>query len=950
MVMTRLFHVLTLLTLMATAAAAQDAIGQNSDTGLDRAIGSGGEGQIPLDAIGQNSEIEEQGPISENGEGGAIPDAIAVPGATYADRVWRAEQGDLTAILELADEQRSGTGGIVDLDGALQWYEKAAALNDINANYWAGILLRNRARPGDHDLAIKYLDAALDLCIKAGDTCIPRYVRRELSIAHRELTHYDTALKLATSALEDARKTDPPDKAAIALISEDLGIIYYSLGQYENALQSYAEAEALNAELYGPESAAVANVLINRGNANERLGRYPQAIAIDQRALDLFTKLEGADSLNAGILYNNIGWAQRWLASYDESYANFERALPILKAKLGPASDKVTYVYTNMGIVREKQGRYKEAIALNMRALAIMKRFGLLAFEPMRWTLESLSNSYAALGDRPAAILFAKKAVNTQQEIRAQNIGMYEEGAQSLAKDWQRLYQSLANLLIEDGRIAEAQYVLDLLKQQELIEFVRRDASADTQPGTATLTRTERAMNDGLDQAMAGPIAIAAELDGLTQKAAAGQLSAEDQQRMADLEAELDKSYEDFVSTVETVLAAADQDTGTVRDEVDALNLDYAADRQEMLRGFAKRTVLLQAASMSGSLHLFLTTKDISVHREVKISRADLSRKVFDALTLIEARDPDADRALAELYGLLIKPVEGDLKHADAEVVMLNLGGFLRYLPFAALRSDHGYLIEDYALAIDTPAAQTKFAAEDRKDVTAAGFGVTSAHAGFSPLPGVAAELETIFDGADHKGELRGAPKLDQAFTADTLKAALKQRPALLHVASHFRFVPGNETDSFLLLGDGAPLTLEQIRKGRGFRFGGVDLLTLSACETAKGTDAEGDEVESFGALAQKNGASAVMATLWPIADEASGRLMAGFYKGLVEDGLDKADALRRAQIAMLRGEAVDQVDLAQRGAAEAGDDTVSAAAPSSDQGTRHPYYWAPFILMGNWL
>ena len=128
-----------------------------------------------------------------------------------------------------------------------------------------------------------------------------------------------------------------------------------------------------------------------------------------------------------------------------------------------------------------------------------------------------------------------------------------------------------------------------------------------------------------------------------------------------------------------------------------------------------------------------------------------------------------------------------------------------------------------------------------------------------------------------------------------------------------------------------------------------MDLLTLSACETAKGGGAEGDEVESFGAIAQMNGASAVMATLWPIADDASGRLMADFYAGLVNDGLDKADALRRAQIAMLRGVPIADVDLKTRGATD-GEEPASSTAPDAAITTRHPYYWSPFILMGNWL
>ena len=102
--------------------------------------------------------------------------------------------------------------------------------------------------------------------------------------------------------------------------------------------------------------------------------------------------------------------------------------------------------------------------------------------------------------------------------------------------------------------------------------------------------------------------------------------------------------------------------------------------------------------------------------------------------------------------------------------------------------------------------------------------------------------------------------------------------------------------------------------------------------------------MESFGALAQRNGASAVMATLWPVADEATARLMQDFYRGFVRDGLDKAAALRAAQIAMLRGEA------AVSASDERGAKSLAVSAPAAAADHRHPYFWSPFILMGNWL
>src|SRR5262249_31123408 len=162
--------------------------------------------------------------------------------------------------------------------------------------------------------------------------------------------------------------------------------------------------------------------------------------------------------------------------------------------------------------------------------------------------------------------------------------------------------------------------------------------------------------------------------------------------------------------------------------------------------------------------------------------------------------------------------------------------------------------------------------------------------------------------------------------------------------ASHFRFRPGNENNSYLLLGNGDGLTLNQLRTQKRFRFNGIDLITLSACETARGGGAEGEEIESFGALAQEKGASAVMSTLWQIADESTAQLMSDFYDGLVNQGLDKAHALRRAQLALIKGETAQQLAQQPNRSMTIVDD-VSAGAVRSTPPTSHPYYWAAFIL-----
>src|SRR5690606_27270955 len=122
---------------------------------------------------------------------------------------------------------------------------------------------------------------------------------------------------------------------------------------------------------------------------------------------------------------------------------------------------------------------------------------------------------------------------------------------------------------------------------------------------------------------------------------------------------------------------AGAEDVG-IQKEVEAINLDYVADTQEDLRAFDGKAAMLQIASLRDATHLFFTVPDASVHREVGIARAELSRLVFEALDAIERRDPAVNEKMQALYGILIAPVADDLRASGAETLVLNLQGFLR--------------------------------------------------------------------------------------------------------------------------------------------------------------------------------------------------------------------------------------------------------------------------------
>jgi CHAT domain-containing protein len=140
-----------------------------------------------------------------------------------------------------------------------------------------------------------------------------------------------------------------------------------------------------------------------------------------------------------------------------------------------------------------------------------------------------------------------------------------------------------------------------------------------------------------------------------------------------------------------------------------------------------------------------------------------------------------------------------------------------------------------------------------------------------------------------------------------------------------------------LLLGTGERLSLEAFRTDGALKFEQADFLALSACETAlSAKDASGVEIESMAEIAQGAGARAVLASLWRVADSSTAELMIGFYKGRSNGAVTKGEALRQAQLALIA-----------RGAA--GEGPALAGVPAGEVVKfNHPFYWAPFILLGD--
>jgi len=270
------------------------------------------------------------------------------------------------------------------------------------------------------------------------------------------------------------------------------------------------------------------------------------------------------------------------------------------------------------------------------------------------------------------------------------------------------------------------------------------------------------------------------------------------------------------------------------------------------------------------------------------------------------------------------------------------------------------WVAETYRVVLFTEAGKHRLKDRPSPEWSVAALGLSRAVGDLAPLPYVKEELRGIVKQAGIEGGvLPGTVRLDDQFSRQEFGKALQEDKRVLHIASHFVFNPGTVVDSYLVLGDGQKLTLQEVRM-QDVRFDGVELLTLSACETAvsETRPGSGRELEGFAMEAVRQGAKGILATLWPVADPSTCEFMRTFYRLHGEgQGLSKAEALQRAQLSFLQGTKATGKDAKRptdRGVLTLEASTVPSQSagqqPDSKYPYAHPYYWAPFVLTGNWL
>ncbi|MBC1239374.1 CHAT domain-containing protein [Nostoc sp. 2RC] len=304
-------------------------------------------------------------------------------------------------------------------------------------------------------------------------------------------------------------------------------------------------------------------------------------------------------------------------------------------------------------------------------------------------------------------------------------------------------------------------------------------------------------------------------------------------------------------------------------------------------------------------------------HYATKINQAEVEETIEQLRENLEKpfTTPEGKLLSAKIYDWLIRPVEAELTESQVKTLVFVLDGALRNVAIAALYDGNNYLVEKYSIALTPglellgprPLRQTKL-----KTLVA---GLTEARHGFSSLPNVSDELKTI------ESEVPSEVLLNQTFTSSALRKQIDSVPfSVVHLATHGQF-SSNADETFVLAWD-KPIKLNELKNLLSSREQTtpepIELLVLSACETA-----EGDKRAALGlaGIAIQAGARSTLASLWSLDDESSARLIGQFYKELATKQVTKAEALRQAQLSLLK-----------------------------DPDYRHPIHWAAYVLLGNWL
>ncbi len=686
-----------------------------------------------------------------------------------------------------------------------------------------------------------------------------------------------------------------------------LASAYQRLGMNTLAMETLTGTVDLADQLQDPARQARARDAL--GLVQQSMGRYDEAIETLQQGLDS-ARTAGDDGLEAALL-NDVGLA--WARSGEE----------------GPAA----IAFTQSQQVAEKAGRNDIFVSACLNA----GRFALAEgrFDGLADDLSTCRDAVAALGSgrmKAEAWLSlgtlysdARRQGKLPPEWRLRSFEAYESGRVAAAEAADGRLESFALGYIGGLYEEEQRYEAALAYSRRAAFLAAASGAPDSlyrwQWQTA---RVLKAM--GQPEAAVGAYRRTIEtLDILRPNLVAGtNLSFRERVgpvffELADLLLQQTAMLEDPAMVEQNLLA--------VRETLEQVKVAEVQEyfQDECMRASAAASAVEKVAGESAVIYPILlpdrTELLVSLPSGLKqyttpVGVEALTAEVRDFRNEIERYDGQDDYLNhgRRLYQWLVEPMVPDLEKDGVNTLVFVPDGPLRTIPMSALYDGQHFLIERYAFATTPGLTLTSPQPLGREHVELLASGLTESVQGFPALPNVATELDNIqarFPSRVYKDEDFQTSAMEKEISAGEY--------SIVHIATHGQF-DSDHARSFLLTYDDK-LTMEELQAtiaARRYQDEPVELLVLSACQTAAGDDRA---ALGLAGVALQAGARSAVATLWFVSDESTTQMVSAFYQLLEETNLSKAEALRQAQLSLL-----------------------------ADERYRHPSYWAPFLLVGNWL
>lgn len=771
---------------------------------------------------------------------------------------------------------------------------------------------------GENLNAIKNLEEALRIYKDIKQRKFVAGILNNLAVVYSNLGQFTKALE----RLDDALKTDD-SKDLVAPTFLNKGEIYLQLGLPEVALDQFNKSLAVYEKL--KDKGGKATALNNIGMVFIEIGVKEQALEAFEEAKKLYTELEDAKGLI--LILNNIGGVY-WQSDKQTALKSIIQSLEISRKNGMPAPEELV----NIGVLNFQLGQEQKGADYLQEGLFVSKNNGLKNVQAA--ALTNLMQISHKQNNNQLAIVYGKQAIDIYQEFRLEIKPLTGTIKSRFLESVEHKYRYLANILISEGRLYEAQLVLDLLKEEEFSVLTSRSGKTKDIPYFGEEEEILKIVSElaklAVDKRELQSKSILSEKDKADLIEIQNKIKLADDAFRRTLNTLSDKlktnrnfdsvvkDSQAFTSDLKKLGSNAVALYTVIHLEKDKSNANSAGQSEDKKIGWiilitpdSRKAFPIDVMGLEEDVYAF---RDALIHKK---NTKPLAQKLYRKLFLQTSKEQNTTLAAElDLY----------LKKYDNKVLMWSLDGVLRYIPIAALHDGEQYLLERYNNVVFNTASKARLNDPVSNNWTVFGLGVTEKRKergiDFPALPGAENELQKIIADQELTGDegiLTGSVRMNDRFDEKELQSLLFKKYPVIHIASHFKYNI-ERGQSFLLLGKGY-LTDDWFR-GNLRLFDEVDLITLAACDTAMGKE-NGEEAEGFAYLAQDLGAKAVLASLWNITDIGSDELLIRFYQIRKDNpNLTKGEAFRNAQLALLN----------------------DSSKPYS-----HPHYWSSFILIGNW-